>query len=74
MLYLDVNSPNLRWLSNLLGWWPFLFNFVYLLQYGYAIIDLEKLDPVNVDDLRLSQYLAYVLQVYTKLDIFFWGL
>ncbi|KAM0859712.1 hypothetical protein ACQ4PT_047022 [Festuca glaucescens] len=31
-------------------------------EYGYAVIDLEKLDPQNVDDLCLSQYLACVLQ------------
>jgi hypothetical protein len=46
---------------------------VYLLQYGYAVIDLEKLDPINVDDLCLSQYLAYILQVYTKFAIFCLG-
>lgn len=39
-----------------------------VLQYGYAVIDLEKLDPLNVDDLCLSQYLAYILQVCIKLD------
>jgi hypothetical protein len=46
---------------------------VYLLQYGYAVIDLKKLDPINVDDLCLSQYLAYILQVYTKFAIFCLG-
>jgi hypothetical protein len=44
-----------------------------VLQYGYAIIDLENLDPLNVDDLSLSQYLAYILQVCIKLDTLFVG-
>jgi hypothetical protein len=44
--------------------------FFIVLQYGCAVIDLEKLDPLNVDDLCLSQYLAYILQVCFKLDIF----
>ncbi|OEL22890.1 hypothetical protein BAE44_0016090 [Dichanthelium oligosanthes] len=37
-----------------------------VLQYGYAVIDLEKLDPLNVDDLCLSQYLAYILQFVSQ--------
>ena len=44
-----------------------------VLQYGYAIIDLENLGPLNVDDLSLSQYLAYILQVCIKLDTLFVG-
>ncbi|KAM0859711.1 hypothetical protein ACQ4PT_047022 [Festuca glaucescens] len=35
-------------------------------EYGYAVIDLEKLDPQNVDDLCLSQYLACVLQFVSQ--------
>ncbi|TVU33398.1 hypothetical protein EJB05_25213 [Eragrostis curvula] len=37
-----------------------------ILEYGYAVIDLEKLDPVKVDDLCLSQYLAYILQFVSQ--------
>ncbi|CAO2045371.1 unnamed protein product [Urochloa humidicola] len=39
---------------------------VSMLEYGYAVIDLEKLDPLNVDDLCLSQYLAYILQFVSQ--------
>jgi hypothetical protein len=41
--------------------WLLLLNTFSVLQYGYAIINLENLDPLNVDDLSLSQYLAYIL-------------
>ena len=41
-----------------------------VLQYGYAVIDLEILDPLNMDDLCLSHYLAYILQVCIKFDTF----
>ncbi|KAL6006230.1 hypothetical protein ACLOJK_040276 [Asimina triloba] len=34
-----------------------------IMDQGYAIIDLEKLDPSNVDELYLSRFLALVLQV-----------
>ncbi|KAF0932950.1 hypothetical protein E2562_013142 [Oryza meyeriana var. granulata] len=37
-----------------------------VMEHGYAVIDLEKLDPHNVDDLCLSQYLAYVLQFVSQ--------
>lgn len=39
---------------------------VSISEYGYAIIDLENLDPLNVDDLSLSQYLAYILQFVSQ--------
>ncbi|WVZ77072.1 hypothetical protein U9M48_024974 [Paspalum notatum var. saurae] len=39
---------------------------VSILEYGYAVIDLENLDPLNVDDLILSQYLAYTLQFISQ--------
>ncbi|KAJ1278903.1 hypothetical protein BS78_04G114700 [Paspalum vaginatum] len=39
---------------------------VSILEYGYAVIDLENLDPLNVDDLILSQYLAYTLQFVSQ--------
>ncbi|CAL5022729.1 unnamed protein product [Urochloa decumbens] len=39
---------------------------VSILEYGYAVIDLEKLDPLNVNDLCLSQYLAYILQFVSQ--------
>ncbi|RCV04533.1 hypothetical protein SETIT_1G008700v2 [Setaria italica] len=39
---------------------------VSILEYGYGVIDLEKLDPSNVDDLCLSQYLAYILQFVSQ--------
>uniref|UniRef100_A0ACD5YQP9 Uncharacterized protein n=1 Tax=Avena sativa TaxID=4498 RepID=A0ACD5YQP9_AVESA len=39
---------------------------VTIAEYGYAVIDLEKLDPQNVDDLCLSQYLACVLQFVSQ--------
>ncbi|KAK3152694.1 hypothetical protein QOZ80_2BG0162250 [Eleusine coracana subsp. coracana] len=39
---------------------------VTILEHGYAVIDLEKLDPVNVDDLCLSQYLVYILQFISQ--------
>ncbi|XP_015688887.2 uncharacterized protein LOC102705885 [Oryza brachyantha] len=41
-------------------------NSLTLMEHGYAVIDLEKLDPHNVDDLCLSQYLAYVLQFVSQ--------
>jgi len=37
-----------------------------VLQYGYAVIDLEILDPLNMDDLCLSHYLAYILQFVSQ--------
>ncbi|XP_052144773.1 uncharacterized protein LOC127764008 [Oryza glaberrima] len=37
-----------------------------IMEHGYAVIDLEKLDPHNVDDLFLSRYLAYVLQFVSQ--------
>jgi hypothetical protein len=52
---------NCEYIIVFLGW--LLLNMFSVLQYGYAIIDLENLDPLNVDDLSLSQYLAYILQV-----------
>lgn len=33
------------------------------LQHGYAIVDLEKLNPSDVEDLCLSKFLALILQV-----------
>ncbi|KAJ1278911.1 hypothetical protein BS78_04G115300 [Paspalum vaginatum] len=39
---------------------------VSIFEYRYAVIDLEKLDPVNIDDLCLSQYLAYILQFVSQ--------
>ncbi|CAD6247329.1 unnamed protein product [Miscanthus lutarioriparius] len=39
---------------------------VSISEYGYAIIDLENLGPLNVDDLSLSQYLAYILQFVSQ--------
>lgn len=39
---------------------------VTITEYGYAVIDLEKLDPQNIDDLCLSQYLACVLQFVSQ--------
>lgn len=39
---------------------------VTVMEYGYIVIDLEKLDPRNVDDLCLSQFLAYVLQFISQ--------
>ncbi|XP_020097678.1 uncharacterized protein LOC109716565 [Ananas comosus] len=35
-------------------------------EHGYAIIDLEKLEPTEVDDLCLSQYLASILQFISQ--------
>uniref|UniRef100_A0A0D9VEJ4 tRNA(Ile)-lysidine synthetase n=1 Tax=Leersia perrieri TaxID=77586 RepID=A0A0D9VEJ4_9ORYZ len=37
-----------------------------VMEHGYAVIDLEKLDPHNVDDLCLSQYLTYILQFVSQ--------
>ncbi|KAF5187141.1 tRNA(Ile)-lysidine synthase [Thalictrum thalictroides] len=34
--------------------------------HGYAIIDLEKLDPLNVDDVCLSKFSALVLQFISQ--------
>jgi len=39
---------------------------VSILEYGYAVIDLEILDPLNMDDLCLSHYLAYILQFVSQ--------
>ncbi|XP_062218803.1 uncharacterized protein LOC133918768 isoform X2 [Phragmites australis] len=39
---------------------------VTILEYGYAVIDIEKLDPLNVDDLCLAQYLTYILQFVSQ--------
>ncbi|KAF7084254.1 hypothetical protein CFC21_087921 [Triticum aestivum] len=39
---------------------------ITITEYGYAVIDLEKLDAQNVDDLSLSQYLACVLQFVSQ--------
>ncbi|XP_010234123.1 uncharacterized protein LOC100842962 isoform X3 [Brachypodium distachyon] len=39
---------------------------VTITEYGYIVIDLEKLDPQNVDDLCLSRYLACVLQFVSQ--------
>ncbi|KAL6629450.1 hypothetical protein ACP70R_029215 [Stipagrostis hirtigluma subsp. patula] len=39
---------------------------VTIMEHGYAIIDLGKLDPLNVDDLCLSQYLAYIVQFVSQ--------
>ncbi|KAL6888126.1 hypothetical protein ACP4OV_009152 [Aristida adscensionis] len=39
---------------------------VTIMEHGYAVIDLEKLDPLNVDDLCLSQYLAYIVQFVSQ--------
>ncbi|RWW85545.1 hypothetical protein BHE74_00005763 [Ensete ventricosum] len=36
---------------------------VTIMEHGYAVIDLEKLEPSSVDDLCLSRYLAWILQV-----------
>lgn len=33
------------------------------LQHGYAIVDLEKLNPSDAEDLCLSKFLALILQV-----------
>ncbi|CAA6665977.1 unnamed protein product [Spirodela intermedia] len=39
---------------------------VTVMDHGYAIIDLNKLDPSSVDDLCLSKFLAVVLQFISQ--------
>ncbi|KAF8671751.1 hypothetical protein HU200_049872 [Digitaria exilis] len=49
------------------GTWSVVANqSVSISEYGYAVIDLEKLDPLNVQDLCLSKYLAYILQFVSQ--------
>ncbi|KAF8400793.1 hypothetical protein HHK36_014095 [Tetracentron sinense] len=39
---------------------------VTIMDHGYAVIDLEKLDPSNVDDICLSKFVALVLQFISQ--------
>ncbi|KAJ8471118.1 hypothetical protein OPV22_025461 [Ensete ventricosum] len=39
---------------------------VTIMEHGYAVIDLEKLEPSSVDDLCLSRYLAWILQYISQ--------
>ncbi|XP_020697637.1 uncharacterized protein LOC110110484 isoform X1 [Dendrobium catenatum] len=39
---------------------------VSIMNEGYSIIDLEKLDPLNVDDLCLSRFLVMIVQFISQ--------
>ncbi|URE14747.1 PP-loop family [Musa troglodytarum] len=39
---------------------------VTIMEHGYAVVDLEKLEPSSVDDLCLSRYLAWILQYISQ--------